>query len=53
MMELVEVMDMVVVVLDHYDMIHSWDLSHVLEVVWIMKMVVCRCCHWLVGVPKP
>ena len=54
MMEVVEVMDLVVVVvLDHYNMVHSWDLSHGLEVVWIMKMVVCKCCNRLVGMLKP
>ena len=56
MMEVVEVMDLVVVVvvvLDHYSMVHSRDLSHGLEVLWIMKMVVCKCCHRLVGVLKP
>ena len=53
MMEVVEVMDLVlVVVLDHYNIVHSWDLSHGLEVVWIMK-VVCRCWNRLVGVVKP
>ena len=52
--EVVEVMDLVVVVvLDHYNMVHSWDLSHGLEVVWIMKMVVCKCCNRLVGMLKP
>ena len=48
MMEVVEVMDLVVVVLDHYNIVHSWDLSHGLEVVWIMK-VVCRCCRVGIG----
>lgn len=42
-MVVMEVVDLVVVVLDHYDIVHSWDLSHGLEVVWIIRMVGLSC----------